>query len=102
MLRWTLLAVFATSIALLLACAQQAGKHMKPGVSEETRKADVLDCAKSTMNLYPPEQPGGGTAYGVEAGIAKGIVDGDRIGGYRKRKYNECMAKRGYKRQPAL
>jgi hypothetical protein len=96
-----LFAVFATGVALLPACAQQSGKHMKAGVSEETRKADIVACIKATWPLNPQERPGGGSTDGsVEAGIAKGLVDGIEVGTYRKTKYNECMAKRGYKRVP--
>jgi len=93
-------AVVATAafILVLQACAQPS-RFEKVGVPDEVRVADVRECRKSVRNKYPPPLPGAG--YGVEAGIAQGLVEADRIGGYRRRLYEECMTNRGYKKAKA-
>jgi hypothetical protein len=92
----TMAAVAAAALVLaLLGCAQPS-KFEKAGVAEEARKADARACYKSE-----PVSSGESCARHAElwheAGIAQGIVDADRIGGYRRRLYDECMIKRGYK-----
>ena len=88
----------AAFILALQGCAQPS-RFEKAGISEEMRKTDVRECRKSVRKAYPPPNPALGTpSYGIEAGIAQGLVDADRIGGYRRRLYEECMTKRGYKK----
>jgi hypothetical protein len=85
-------AASAVTVLTVLGCAQPA-KFEKAGVSAEVRKTDIRECVKAVRNKYPPPLPGAG--YGVEAGIAQGLVEGDRIRGCRLRLYDECMTKRG-------